>query len=98
MWTVRQFLDNTRMFMDAESSERWTDSQLTSIGGIVHTDEWSGILNANPYYRISRVPVTLDSQGRLPLALLTTGAGDATQKFYRVLTGPTDGSILWRET
>jgi hypothetical protein len=96
-WSVQQFIDNTRMMLDGESSERWTDPQLKSLGGIIMLDEWSGILNANPYYRMARVPVTTDSQGRVPIAALTTGTGDSAQNFYRLHT-ITDGNILWRET
>lgn len=96
--TVQQFIDNVRNFMDAESSTRWTDAFITSVGGIVSQNEWSDILNQNQYYRFGNRSVTTDSEGRIAIADLTVGSGDDTEYFYRVLTGPTDGNILWQQT
>lgn len=97
-WTVQQYVDATRSFMDAETSTRWSDAEIIAVGGLVFNTEWSGILNTNQYYRLNNVAVTTDSSGRIAIADLTTGSGDTAKRFYRVLTGPSDGNILWKET
>lgn len=96
--TVTQFIDNTRSFMDATSSARWPDAFITSVGGIIHANEWSDILNQNAYYRYADRSVTTDSSGRIAISGLDSGSADTAQYFYRVLVGPTDGNILWKET
>lgn len=96
--TVQQHIDAARSFMDAESSTRWGDTLITTVGGVVMQNEWSGILNQNQYYRYNNVSVTTDSSGRIPIANLSTGTGDTKKNFYRVLSGPTDGQIVWKET
>lgn len=84
--------------MDADGSNRWSPDLVVLTGGMISTNEWSDIVNQNRYYRFAQVPVTTDDQGRIAIADLTTGTGDTTQNFYRMLTGPTDGNILWTET
>ncbi len=96
--TRSDFVSNVKNFMDAESSNRWSDTLILSVAGIVSQNEWSGILNQNQYYRFGMRSVTTDSQGRIVIDDLTTGAADATEYFYRILVGPTDGNILWLET
>lgn len=96
--TRSQFVALTRNYMDAETSERWTDDLIITVGGTVMQNEWSGILNQNQYYRFASRAVTTDSTGRIAIADLSTGLADARQYFYRVLTGPTDGNNLWRQT
>jgi hypothetical protein len=96
--TVQQFIDNVRSFMDAENSTRWSDPFIRSVGGIISQNEWSDIVNQNQYYRFATRSVVTDNQGRIAIADLTSGSGDDTEYFYRVLTGPTDGNIIWRQT
>ncbi len=96
--TQTQFLANVRSFMDAEQSTRWSDALILAVAGLVANDEWAHLLNANRFYNFATISVTTDSQGRIPLSQLSTGTGDTAQNFYRVLAGPTDGNILWRET
>lgn len=96
--TVGQFIGNVRQFMDAENSSRWTDPFIISVAGIVSNNEWSDILNQNQYYRFGTRSVVTDSSGRIAIADLNSGSADSAEYFYRVLVGPTDGNILWRET
>lgn len=97
-WTQQDFIDNTRQFLDGESSSRWSNALITSVGDVVMQNEWSAILNQNQYYRLANVSVTTDASGRVAISSLTTGTGDTAQNFYRVLTGFSDGNILWKET
>lgn len=96
--TRDEFVANVRQFMDAEGSERWTEPFILSVGGTVCMTEWSEILDTNQYYRVATRSVTTDSQGRVAIADLTSGSGDDTEHFYRLLTGFTDGNILWTQT
>lgn len=96
--TRDEFVANVRQFMDAESSTRWTDPFILAVGGTVCQTEWSEILDTNQYYRVGTRSVTTDSAGRVAIADLTTGSGDSTENFYRLLTGLTDGNILWTQT
>lgn len=99
--TRLDFQNNVLSFMDADGSGvtgRWTPALILSVAGIVHNTEWSAILNANQYYNFATVSVTTDSSGRVAISSLSTGSGDSAHTFYRILTGPTDGNILWRET
>lgn len=54
--------------------------------GMVFDREWRRILNANQYFRMQKVTVATDSTGRIAKTSLSTGAGDAIKRFYRVLT------------
>lgn len=65
---------------------------------MVSQAEWTGILNQNPYYRFANRSVTTDSSGRIAISDLSSGTGDSREYFYRMLVGPTDGNVLWRET
>lgn len=96
--TRAQFVTAVRDAMDATSSSRWSDPNIIAYGGIVCQTEWSGILNQNRYYRFGNRSVTTDSSGRIAITGLDSGSGDSAEYFYRVLTGPTDGNILWQET
>lgn len=96
--TREEFVAAVRQFLDAESSSRWSDSLIIAVGGTVSQTEWSAILNQNRYYRFANRSVTTDASGRIAIADLSSGSGDAREYFYRVLAGPTDGNILWRET
>lgn len=96
--TRLQFQTNVLNFMDAESSTRWSQALILSVGGMVCQNEWSDILNQNQYYRFATRSVTTDSSGRVTIASLTTGTGDSTQNFSRLVGPFTDGNILWTET
>lgn len=95
---VSEFITNVQSYMDAEGSNRWSPALIQQVGGMISNNEWSDIINQNQYYRFAQVPVTCDSEGRIAIADLTTGSGDTTQYFYRVLSGPTDGNFIWQET
>lgn len=96
--TRDEFVANVRQYMDAESSTRWTEPLILAVGGTVCQTEWSEILAQNQYYRCATRTVTTDSQGRVAIADLTTGSGDSTEYFYRLLTGFTDGYTLYTQT
>lgn len=93
-----EFITAVKSYMDAEGSARWPDDEIIALGGIVSQNEWSDILNQNRFYRFGTRSVTTDSEGRIAIADLTTGSGDSTEYFYRVLVGFSDGNILWTET
>ncbi len=93
-----EFVTAVKSYMDAEGSNRWSPELIIQIGGITSQNEWSDIINQNRFYRFATRSVTTDSDGRVAIADLTTGSGDATEYFYRVQLGFTDGNILWQET
>lgn len=95
--TVTQAIANTREMMDADSSARWSDSWITTVLGIVHAREWSGILGANPYYRFAQITVTTGSTGQFAYTSLDSGTGDTKQTHYRILA-ISDGSTIYRQT
>lgn len=95
---VSEFTDAVLGYMDAEGSNRWSPAVIVAAGGIVSTSEWSDIINQNRYYKFAQRTVTTDSQGRIALADLSSGAGDSAQYFYRLLPGLTDGNLLYSET
>ena len=84
---------------DAENSDRWDITPGGEVDGIismVFDAEWKKILNANRYYKYNTIITNTDTvTGRIPLTALTTGAGDATKRFYRILAviGPTDNIV-----
>lgn len=96
---VSEFITAVQGYMDAEDSNRWPDALIKQVGGMVMATEWSTILDQNRFYRMQpAVAVTTDSDGRIAVNALTTGSADSTKNFYRVLTGFTDGNVLWTET
>lgn len=97
---VQNALDSTGV--DAVSnatvdSARWNHVTVNAVGGNVCQEEWSGILNQNPYYRFASVSLTTDSNGCVSVANLSTGSGDTKQNLYR-LFALTDGTYLYRQT
>lgn len=97
---VQNALDSTgvdALAAGTVSSPRWDKSTVQAVGGNVMGEEWSGILNQNQYYRFATVAVTTDTNGCVALSSLTTGSADAKQNFYRILSGFTDGVVLYRE-
>lgn len=95
--TRAQLVEQTREYMDAVGSQRWSDSTIQTILAQVFDEEWSNILNAAPYYTFQQLTVTTDSNGQVPFSSLSTGSGDSQQNFYRVLS-VSDGNVLYDET
>ncbi len=98
---VQNYLDSTGVDANLNattSTPRWDKTTINAVGGNVFQEEWSNILDANQAYRFAKVSVTTDANGAVAVANLTTGAGDTAQNFYRVLSGFSDGTVLYRET
>ncbi len=95
--TKAQLIALTRETMDAVSSSRWSDATITTVLSSVYGDEWSNILNAQPYYTFAKRTVTTDSDGLVPFSSLSSGAGDSQQNFYRILS-VSDGNVLYTQT
>lgn len=95
--TVDDLIADTRQFMDAAGSTRWSDALITAVLNEVYDQEWSNLLNATPYYTFNSVSVTTDANGQIDTADLSTGSGDAEKNFYRILS-MNDGSQLYGET
>lgn len=76
---------------DAVSSSRWDSTTTGASGevdqhmGIVHAREWRRILNAAPYYRVSKRTPATDASGQILISDLSSGSGDSQERFYRVL-------------
>jgi hypothetical protein len=83
--------------MDAVASDRWSDATITRVLNAVYADEWSNILNAQPYYTFAQRVVTTDSNGVVSFASLSSGSGDSQQNFFRVLS-VSDGNVLYTQT
>lgn len=95
--TVSQLIAETRQFMDAVGSTRWSDNFIKLALADVYDQEWSNILNAAPYYTFNTVQVTPDSNGIINITSLNSGSGDSEKFFYRIL-GMNDGNYQFRET
>jgi hypothetical protein len=95
--TKAQLIALTRETMDAVSSDRWSDATITRALNSVYGDEWSNILNAQPYYTFGKRTVTTDVDGQVAFSALNTGSGDSQQNFYRVLS-VSDGNVLYTQT
>ena len=95
--TRAQLVEQTREYMDAVGSTRWTDSFIQTILAQVYDEEWSNILNAAPYYTFQQLQLTTDANGQIPFSSLSTGSGDAQRDFYRILS-VSDGNVLYDET
>jgi hypothetical protein len=95
--TRAQLVEQTREYMDAVGSTRWTDSFIQTVLAQVYDEEWSNILNAAPYYTFQQLTLTTDANGQIPFSSLNTGSGDAERNFYRVLS-VSDGNVLYNET
>lgn len=92
-----QLISQTREFMDAVGSSRWSDNIISVVLNAVYDTEWSAILNAAPYYTFAQRSVTTNSDGKIPFASLEGGSGDSQQNFYRILS-VSDGNVLYNET
>ena len=95
--TKAQLIALTRETMDAVASDRWSDATITRVLNAVYADEWSNILNAQPYYTFAQRVVTTDSNGVVSFASLSSGSGDSQQNFFRVLS-VSDGNVLYTQT
>jgi hypothetical protein len=95
--TKAQLIALTRETMDAVASERWSDATITTVLSSVYGDEWSNILNAQPYYTFAKRTVTTDGDGMVSFSALSSGSGDSQQNFYRVLS-VSDGNVLYTQT
>jgi hypothetical protein len=94
---LQQLVSDTREYMDAVGSTRWTDATIKTVLNSVFDGEWSDILNAAPYYRFAIRTVTTDSNGQFAFTTLDSGSGDAEQNFYRIMS-VSDGNVLYTQT
>lgn len=100
--TQAQLLAATKDQMNATGSTQWSDSTLLSWLDLAFWQEWANILNANNVFYSQSVTVTLDANGQFALSALTTGSGDTTKNFYRILTlaqpvGGTQPQLFYRQ-
>jgi hypothetical protein len=95
--SLQQLISDTREYMDAVGSTRWSDSIITTILNSVFDSEWSNILNAAPYYRFAQRQVTTDVNGEFAFTTLNAGSGDTQQNFYRIMS-VSDGNVLYGQT
>lgn len=95
--TRADLIEQTRQYMDAVDSTRWSDNAILTVLAQVYDEEWSNILNAAPYYTFQQMTLTTDSNGQLPFSSLSTGSGDAQKNFYRILS-VSDGNVLYDQT
>lgn len=71
---------------DANNSPRWGTTLKRQMLGEVHWREWRDLLNINRMLRVGSRTATTDADGRIAKSALTTGSGDATETYYRILT------------
>jgi hypothetical protein len=95
--SVATLIEQTREYMDAVGSTRWSDLSIKSLLAQAYDEEWSNILNAAPYYTFQQLTLTTDVNGQIPFSSLNTGSGDAEKKFYRILS-VSDGNVLYDQT
>jgi hypothetical protein len=95
--TRAQLVSDTREYMDAVGSDRWSDAFIKTVLNAVYDAEWSNILNAAPYYRFAMRQVTTDVNGQVALTSLNSGSGNSEQNFYRAMS-VSDGNVLYSET
>lgn len=95
--SVATLIEQTREYMDAVGSTRWSDTAIRTALSQCYDEEWSNILNAAPYYTFQQLSVTTDANGQIPFSTLNTGGGDSQQNFYRLLS-VSDGNVLYDET
>lgn len=102
LYAVQNALDSTgtdTITTTTSTTPRFSADAVKAIGGNVFDEEWAGILDQNQVYRFNAITgLTTDSSGRIATSGLTTGSGDTAKNFYRVLSGFSDGNVLYRET
>lgn len=84
--SVGALVSITRDNMNAVGSDQWSDATLLRWLGVAHWTEWANLLNANNAYSMQQVSCTQDANGQIAVSALTTGSGDSTKNFYRILT------------
>jgi len=95
--TREDLIAQTREYMDAVGSDRWSDDIIRLVLDQVFDSEWSNILNAAPYYTFAQRNVNTDVNGRVPFTALDGGGGDNQENFYRLLS-LSDGNRLYVQT
>lgn len=98
---VQNYLDATGVDANAAatvSTPRWDSTTIMAVGANVFQEEWANILDTNQTYRFNSVTTTTDANGQVAVSALTTGSADTKKYFYRVLSGPSDGTVLYRQT
>lgn len=95
--TTSTLISETREYMDAVGSDRWSDSLIKTVLNSVFEAEWSNILNAAPYYRFATRTVTTDADGQFALSDLDLVGGDSSQYWYRIMS-VSDGNYLYQQT
>ena len=95
--TLGQLVTDTREYMDAVGSTRWSDATIKLVLNNVFDGEWSSILNAAPYYRFAIRQTTTDVNGQFAFTTLNSGSGDTEQNFYRIMS-VSDGNALYGQT
>jgi hypothetical protein len=95
--TTSILISETREYMDAVGSDRWSDSLIKTVLNSVFEAEWSNILNAAPYYRFATRTVTTDADGQFALSDLDLAGGDSSQYWYRIMS-VSDGNYLYQQT
>jgi len=85
-WTRTTYMDQTRAQADARLSDRWSDTDVKYMLGMVHAREWKRLLNANNVLRVGTRTVAQDANGLFTVASLDSGSADAQERFYRVLS------------
>ena len=95
--TLGQLVSDTREYMDAVGSTRWSDATIKLVLNNVFDGEWSNILNAAPYFRFAQRQVTTDVNGQFAFTTLNSGSGDSEQNFYRIMS-VSDGNVLYGQT
>lgn len=89
-FTRAQYRTRTQQFADAANSGRWDDTagstgEIDRLLGDEFDRAWRRILNANPYYRVSKRTPTSDADGKYAISDLSSGSGDSAERFYRIL-------------
>lgn len=95
--TTSTLISETREYMDAVGSDRWSDSLIKTVLNSVFEAEWSNILNAAPYYKFATRTVTTDADGQFALGDLDLASGDSSQYWYRIMS-VSDGNYLYQQT
>ncbi len=95
--SLEQLISDTREYMDAVGSTRWSEPIIKTVLNSVFDGEWSNILNAAPYYRFAQRQVTTDVNGQFAFTTLNAGSGDSQQNFYRIMS-VSDGNVLYGQT
>lgn len=71
---------------DANGSPRWGTTLKRQLLGEVHWREWKDLLNVARHLRMAKRTATTDADGRIAKSALTSGSGDATETWYRILS------------